>query len=238
MLPAVAKCQSDFNLPGIALPGIQTNDSALALSGINLEGLLANAPQCSGSGCTILPVTLLSFKAERQSNSEVLLNWETTNEYNNTGFDVERSLANTDSFTKRNFVPAKISISAKKQYNLTDNNSFSGTSYYRLKQVDADGRFIYSSIVSVKGYDAIEGLSIYPNPVTDYLKTEIFSNKAGTSIITILSAEGKMIFQQPVSLLQGNNVKNLSLSFLAKGIYIIEATSASGKIFSAKFIKQ
>ena len=104
-----------------------------------------------------LPVTYFNFSASKQQQS-VLLSWQTANEINNNYFSIERS-------SGRNFNALyKISSNDKHAYSYTDLNPLQGNNYYRLKQVDKDGKFSYSQIVSVV-FDDANKFVIYPNPV-------------------------------------------------------------------------
>lgn len=236
-LPARVSSQSAFSLPGIALPGIALDNSAVTLPGISIETLLADAPPCSSNGCTILPVTLLKFEAYRQNNSQVLLNWETTNEYNLAGFGVERSLGTTSSFTNRTFVASQSGYNLKKKYDLTDPNAYAGTSYYRLRQTDVDGKFVYSNIVAVKGYGSAETMSLYPNPVKTDVQLGLYVGKTGNATVSILNEAGKTVYQQNIRLYTGSNTSTLLLSFLPQGMYLVKTVTPAGTVLFDKFIK-
>ena len=109
---------------------------------------------------TILPITWLSFtgKAEEDYN---LLTWTTASENQNKGFDIERS-ADGVRFEKIGFVTGKGTTSTKQDYRFKD-ESPNGLVYYRLKQLDFDGRFEYSKIIAIdrKGENV---MSVFPNP--------------------------------------------------------------------------
>jgi hypothetical protein len=124
----------------------------------------------------ILPVELSSFAASVQGNS-VVLNWVTTSEINNLGFEVERasslptgqagSTSPVQGWQKIGFVEGYGTTSEPKQYLFIDENISSGTYRYRLKQIDFDGTFEYSNEVEIdvdftpKEYTLYQN---YPNP--------------------------------------------------------------------------
>ena len=117
-------------------------------------------------GVTAIPVELISFTALPKENI-ITLTWETATELNNMGFDVERS-ADGRSFIKIADVTGKGTTTEKQQYNFTDNTiNGEGKLFYRLKQIDYDGTFTYSEVISVE-YSAVPvefSLSQnYPNP--------------------------------------------------------------------------
>lgn len=94
-----------------------------------------------------LPLKLLSFTGTL-SNRQVLLNWETTNEKNVLGFEIERMVGGT--WDKIGFVPSATVAVLSNHYSLTDTYPENGINYYRLKIVDVDGKFVYSDIISIE----------------------------------------------------------------------------------------
>lgn len=121
-------------------------------------GPLTNAP---------LPVELTTFRA-RLNGKAVDLAWRTATESNNAGFEVQRRTgAGENDWQDLGFVQGAGSSSTPRDYTYTDMQiPSSGDAYYRLKQIDRDGKFDYSSVVSVKiGSSASFALfPNYPNP--------------------------------------------------------------------------
>lgn len=115
----------------------------------------------------IVPVELTSFSAS-VSNNGVNLKWSTASELNNRGFYIERSnLKNSNEWNSINFTNGAGSTTETKQYSFIDKSPFQGLSYYRLKQVDYDGSFTYSSIVEVNNNAVVDNFILaqnYPNP--------------------------------------------------------------------------
>jgi len=117
-----------------------------------------------------LPVELTSFSALSQSNT-VNLTWETATEVNNYGFEIERTITNSKlqipNWENVGFVEGHGNSNSAKQYSYVDNSVRAGQSYsYRLKQIDFDGQFEYSSVVNVEVGVPME-FSLaqnYPNP--------------------------------------------------------------------------
>ena len=115
---------------------------------------------------TPLPVTLTSFSAAPQSTG-VAVNWTTASEQNNAGFEVERSVDGID-FAQLATIGGMGTTQSKHTYSYLDAAPLRTTSYYRLKQLDLDGKFAYSPVVAVQAVAASPAaLSIYPNPTTD-----------------------------------------------------------------------
>ncbi|MCH9028722.1 MAG: T9SS type A sorting domain-containing protein [Bacteroidetes bacterium] len=112
-----------------------------------------------------LPVELTSFSASVK-NSAVILNWETVTEVNNYGFDIERS-TNNSNWMAIGFVEGHGNSNSPKYYNFSDTDIVQSSKYhYRLKQIDNDGTFEYSDVISViVGIPVLFALSQnYPNP--------------------------------------------------------------------------
>jgi len=111
-----------------------------------------------------LPVELASFTANVDAGS-VLLKWTTASETNNLGFDVERSPDGTE-FQKVGFVEGNGTTTIPQQYEFEDDISAPGTYSYRLKQIDFDGAFEYSSIIeaTIAGPQDFALEQNYPNP--------------------------------------------------------------------------
>jgi hypothetical protein len=170
---------------------------------------------------TTLPVNLVSFSG-RNEGVQNLLNWKTTFESNSQGFNIERSWNGAD-FEKIGFVPGQGDTNVGMDYSFVDQSPLY-TSYYRLKQLDFDGTFAYSRVISVKNEHA--HLIAYPNPATDhfYLK-----NLKGKGEVVIRNLEGKIVGRQIVE--PGAAVKT---NGIAPGIYTVSAAGVVQKIFIRK----
>ena len=120
------------------------------------------AQNITATGLTgpILPITLTDFKAIKR-NATIDLLWITATEINNKGFYVERSSNITQGFKAIGYIASKAvagNSSNTLAYNLVDENPIQSINYYRLKQVDINGKFSYSNIVSclLKNSDSAE----------------------------------------------------------------------------------
>ncbi len=111
----------------------------------------------------ILPIELSSFEAEADQNS-VSLNWTTGSEKNNDYFTIERSKNGVD-FEPAGQVTAIGNSTIPTHYQLTDDEPYYGTSYYRLKQTDIDGQFTYSKMITAYIEEPADVFEVYPNPV-------------------------------------------------------------------------
>ncbi|MCE3282741.1 MAG: hypothetical protein K0Q66_1478, partial [Chitinophagaceae bacterium] len=176
---------------------------------VDVDGIIvgtewANAP---------LPLQLLNFTA-LLSDSKVNISWTTTNEINAGIFSVEKSVNGKD-FKSIGTVEAKGGVSAN-NYSLVDERVVAGVSYYRLKMVDKDGSYKYSTIETVKTKSI--GLSVYPNPVksTITVQHEVAAKGAAVSVLTI---SGKPVFQSVVE--AGATQTSIDAAKLAPGSYLV-----------------
>ena len=113
---------------------------------------------------TIVPVELTSFVGS-SADGNILLNWATATETNNSGFEIQRA-ADRINFSNIAFVPGFGTTTERRNYSYTDNSASSGTYYYRLKQIDYNGAFAYSDIIEVQVTAPIKFAlnQNYPNP--------------------------------------------------------------------------
>ncbi|MBA3664399.1 MAG: T9SS type A sorting domain-containing protein [Bacteroidetes bacterium] len=151
-------------------------------------------PNCSAA----LPVELISFTASECYTNKICLTWITATEKNNSYFDIERS-SNAIDFETLFYVNSQAingNSSVKINYEAADEKPVEGLSYYRLKQVDKDQSFIYSSIISVntvpeKNFRFV----IYPNPNSGEFSANISGLENNHEIKIILrDMKGAVLF--------------------------------------------
>ncbi|MEO6949846.1 MAG: T9SS type A sorting domain-containing protein [Ginsengibacter sp.] len=182
----------------------------------------------------ILPVSLLSFTG-KLINQEVQLNWSTSSEFNNDYFIVQRSKDGLH-FNNLGKVKGKGTASAKSSYTFTDPSPYQGMmNYYRLSQVDFDGKSTLSAIVSIKSESAPNSIIIYPNPVRDILNVKLDNNSQAITL-KIFSANGQLQLSQKYS--QSLTLIPVSVKRLPAGTYHLVIEKASGENKTITFIKE
>ncbi|MCI4667498.1 MAG: T9SS type A sorting domain-containing protein [Bacteroidia bacterium] len=181
---------------------------------------------------TSLPVELLEFTAKPAGEKSALLQWSTSVESNSSTFDVERS-QDSRLFKKVGSLKAAGNSNEVNTYAFVD-EPVSGRLYYRLRQVDIDGSFVYSEVVDVLISGAIEPeLNLYPNPATEFLNVQM--NVSGTSKfqLTIYDQLGKIhLIRHHVKFEQAS--LNLDLPKLLAGTYILQLVSEDQAIQTSK----
>jgi Leucine-rich repeat (LRR) protein len=155
-----------------------------------------------------LPVNLISINIESSENGN-RVTWQTASETNNKGFEIEKS-ADARTFTKIGFVDGSGDSKELNNYHFTDQNPFN-LSYYRLKQLDYDGKFEYSKIVMAR--NALD-LKVYPNPARDYLMVSGLEKEGD---LLIIDQNGRAVFNQRV-----NTVNPIDVRKIATGIYTLK----------------
>lgn len=177
-----------------------------------------------------LPISLLDFTATKQ-NKVVALNWQTSTEQSSSYFEVEFS-RDGSKFENIGSVKAAGSSSSAKNYTLIHNTPVNGVNYYRLKSVDADGSFKYSTVRVVK-YSTTKTINIMPNPTED--RVYITSNEAGMlQSVGVYSINGKLL-QQVNNFAMG---KSIDLSTYAPSIYILKLMDKDGNTEVIKVVRK
>ena len=181
------------------------------------------------SAAIALPIELINFTA-KSNNSTINLAWQTASEKGNSHFDIERS-ANGKDWSKIGVVKGSGTTQQKNDYRFVDERPLSILNYYRLKQVDFDGQFNYSPVVTaVAGKGKLKG--IFPNPTTDKV-TLVGNDLTNDDVVTIFDLNGRNVKTQKVS---GSQI---DVSDLAKGFYILSISDINGQaIDRVRFVKQ
>jgi hypothetical protein len=115
------------------------------------------------SGTPTLPVSWVSFTGKTSASGNIL-QWQTATEMNNNHFEIERSVDGR-TFSVIGKINAATNAENGASYTYADAIPPSGTSYYRLKQVDRDGQFDYSKTITISNAAALSFI-VYPNPST------------------------------------------------------------------------
>ena len=174
---------------------------------------------------TPLSSKLLSFNGVYKNDATNLF-WITSKEINCLRFEVEKS-SNGFSFTKIGEVTAKGNTSKQQNYNFIDNSIINGYNYYRLKQVDADGKYSYSSIVKINANGSEFGIKIFPNPATDIIAVQINDILRSDIHVMLTDMQGKVVMKK--DFYQGTTICFLQTNTLYEGIYTLTVFDNSNK---------
>lgn len=179
-----------------------------------------------------LPVELVSFTANVIGNN-VKLNWKTSSEHNNEGFDVERKEEKSSSWLKIGFVKGSNNSNSAKDYSFEDTKLQSGKYSYRLKQKDYNGNFQYhnlESIIEVNSPDKFDLSQNYPNPFNPVTKIDYTLPADGKVTLRIYDITGKEIATLVKDVQKsGYYTVQFDAGNYASGIYIYKLNFENGK---------
>ncbi|MEP6466648.1 MAG: T9SS type A sorting domain-containing protein [Parafilimonas sp.] len=187
--------------------------------------------------CGILPVNMFNFGGFVKDN-KAYLNWSTATESNNKGFSIERSKDGRN-FTSVGFVNGAGNSSLVRNYTYTDltlKDINVTTTYYRLKQVDLDGKFSYSNVLSLNLKNILQW-KLYPNPVKNIATVELNLTAPSKVNVQVISRDGKMVINSDKGVLgQGTQQVFINTQGLATGSYIVRIKTDTA-IYTTPIIK-
>jgi len=177
----------------------------------NIIAFSANCP-------SVLPVELISFGAVK-SGRNALLSWETASEINNDYFVVERSVDGKE-FQAIGTVDGKGTTQEHQSYSLVDKQPWAGINYYRLRQVDYDGKTTYSEVHSLDFRK--DEISVHPNPANEIIS---ISNPHERVQLIVRDLSGKIIVSREIE----HGIETMDVSALSSGMYFFEFTNVQSQ---------
>lgn len=166
-----------------------------------------------------LPVSLLEFNAEPK-NGTVILTWITASEINNDYFIIQKS-QDLRVWENCGEIEGAGNSRINLYYEATDESPFSGTSYYRLQQVDFDGSKSYSN-VEIVSFDG--EFSVFPNPFSDELQIVTGTEEVILSV-QIFEMNGRLIYNEENL---NSNSFSISGATLPEGVFMVQITTNKG----------
>ena len=178
----------------------------------------------------ILPMEWIDFQVKSASTSNQLqLNWKIVENRAHKGYMVEYS-QDGNNWEDVGFVNGNGQVDGEANYSYTMGKVFSGTVYFRVKQLELNGSANYSLVRKVNLNNSID-LKVWPNPATSMLQINV-GNQNGRA--SIMDASGRVV--KSVNLSTGIN--RIQVNELNRGIYMLSFTTASGEISNTRFLKQ
>jgi hypothetical protein len=191
------------------IPGQDTGNNS-----VDFEIIAASTP---------LPVELVHFTA-RNNEDKNILEWATASEVNSQAFEVERS---QDGATFMAIGQVK-AVGIASNYTFTDASPLAGMNYYRLKQVDNDGKFDYSPMQMVKT-GKTGTVVLYPNPVSAGIVNLSYEASAEETLtITVIDALGREVLSQIALVDKGENTVSVSTTAVSAGVYLVKISNVVG----------
>lgn len=184
-----------------------------------------------------LPVELVSFTGYAGKDKNVL-NWMTASERNSDRFEIEKS---TSDLSDWYYIGQQKAVggNVQKAYTFYDNEPTVGHNYYRLKIVDNDGTYTYSTTINIPVDVAMVNgfVKIFPNPTSDVLKVQIQGTSTYTTVLDIKDILGQTIISMELSVRQGVVEVPINVANFASGTYIVSFVDNRGTIHQKKFVK-
>ncbi len=204
------------------------NNGVYGIEEVEPTNPLNKYPFIVSSDFSVLPIQLKYFTAEL-INDNSFLRWQTENEINSSYFNIQRSTDGIN-FTTIGKVNASGNSSSSKTYNYTDNisNLNYGIIYYRIEEVDTDGRTTLSQIRTVKK-SSQNLFTIYPNPATQVISI----NGKNIQRIEMYDADGKLVFTKESVI---TNFITIRVNNLSTGIYTVVVKDTNGMSESKKLV--
>ncbi|WP_210513606.1 T9SS type A sorting domain-containing protein [Hymenobacter terricola] len=226
-----------FGFLGRDVPVDETNNL------VTKSGITTFATFTLGDKTNPLPVRLTAFDAKRVG-TDALITWQTASEVNSKGYDIQVSTNGTEFRTLTSVPSAAPNLVRTTDYRYVDKEANkSGLRYYRLRQVDLDGKETFFAPVSVSfdGKAAASSLSAYPNPFTsgDELKLDVQSAASGKGQLRITDMTGRTIRQEAIDVASGVTTMTVSnFGSLKAGVYLVRVSLPSGETKNLKVVKQ
>ncbi|HET6245610.1 MAG TPA: CUB domain-containing protein [Bacteroidia bacterium] len=184
---------------------------------------------------TPLPIQLLSFTGKNQGKANIL-EWITASEINNDYFTIEKS-DDSNNFEEMAIIDGSGNSRDLIKYDQYDHNPYNGTTYYRLKQTDFDGKFEYSDIVAVESTKDDEIFTVFPNPVANTANVSFHGYQTDEVVLNIMDATGRLVLTKKAISQKGMNTVKIDTSNLTRGIYFVTLIT-NNEVLKTKFMKE
>lgn len=202
---------------GVISGATNTGGSVYEWTSVNLDDNQRFTIGSINESQTPLPVELLSFEAQWQPKTGVvLLQWKTASEINNEAFVVEKS-ANGKTWTSLVKIDGAGTTLQQRNYETVDHSPNHSITYYRLKQIDYDGAVNYSNILKVNSEIIETKTRLYPNPASDHLILESEQDIASIRMWSTLSEVTDFLELVP----EGEHKMKIDVSKLKPGLYYL-----------------
>lgn len=192
----------------------------------HLAWMDSNIASISSEDCGPLPVTFKEIEVKEVEQSAVRVSWSTSEEVHNDYFEVERS---TDArrFQALGKVKGKGDTSVEQHYDFLDRTPLSGTSYYRIRQVDTDGTVSFSAIKPITR--AANEATLFPNPAQERV---VLKNVQPGAVILIRDTSGRIVKR---TMATGKQLE-VATGTLRPGSYVLTVTAPDGKVEMQKHL--
>lgn len=187
----------------------------------------------------VVPVTLTSISAVRNTDKTVTVKWNVESEVNIAGYEVQRSTDGVDFISILSQAPLN-NRGGRVAYPALDRSVVKGDLFYRVKAIGIDGRIQYSPIAKVADIKTPGSITVYPNPVSDgRMQLNFKDQPLGKYNLELLSASGQVVYKASISLTQNNLTEVIQLDkSVSDGNYRLRITGADGKTHTQTVLLQ
>lgn len=218
---------------------VNAGNTASSSTSVTSSPVTSFSPFTIGSSSSLnpLPVKLSNIKAYEKLTG-VQIDWTAYSEENLNKYQIERS-ADGSVFTAIGDVTARNSMIAT-SYGFFDPNPLRGVNFYRLKSIDIDGKSAYSSIVKINLDKSVEGIILYPSPVTrGYISLQSADLAKGNYGVKMFTATGQQVYSQRFTHTGGSFNQTIHLPIGTRpGMYSIQLDNDDQKVMSKTFMVQ
>ncbi len=177
----------------------------------------------------LVPVKFVRISASLTSKTNARVTWEVATPTINAGyFDVEFSL---DGWNWKSVAQLPITDPFKSVYQYHHPLNHTGNLYYRIRETDIDGTYIFSNIVLVRTKATDPGFVIYPNPAKDYLQVSLPGTINGQYQVELFDITGRLLLSKE----SANNTEEINTSALQDGTYLLKL-SYNGNVKTQKLL--
>jgi hypothetical protein len=179
-----------------------------------------------------LPVNFTAFTGKTEEKQNRLM-WSVENEVNNKGYEIERKYKNEPGFTKIGFVAAKSANASANDYTFPDALVDLGidNASYRLKQIDIDGHFKYSAVVTLTRKTSPKFIE-YVAVRTNSLLIRMNGQSDQQVVVRLFDNSGRVVMQKQVP----QRTQEISMTGLPRGVFVVEVSAMDGKRFTQRIV--
>lgn len=232
--PTGSSDMADFNMAGTI--SADNGSGRLVADGFLLSTGLSSFSEFIPALATAspLPVELIDYTVNHYQKNKAIVSWKTLSERNCDFYTVEKTLDGKNFEFLGNIKGKGNSITQKSYYEI-DEKPYRGTSYYRLSQVDFNGKRTYYPLKSITFSD--DEILIYPNPTNNSSFTIEYEALSDDVLNVVLyNTIGEMIYTEKIDQKKGDFSEQVKTSLLSKGIYYVELSNNQFGVIVEKIV--
>jgi hypothetical protein len=180
-------------------------------------------------GMLVLPVDFISFNGKLLMDKTIRLDWKAETDTRHNYFDVEKSI--------NNFTFSSIGrVSGKPIYYMVDPSPNIGNNYYRIKQVDVDGKYTYSKVINIVYDPSAFTMQIYPNPIKDVLNLKVSLPGADNIQLQVTDMQGQVVLKTTKFIANGIGEFHIDVKGWTPQLYSIKIIDSNNKVLGTQKI--